>query len=320
MRKTRCLLVSAFFAFFMLFFSFHNSNLYSSEYWELVETQYHASGNYANYGYNWNRPPVWSDTQNWAPQGVLLGTTNVSARPGSVEVSLRGYHAPSNPDMLGKFTWSAPPQRVYPGQFVSIPVNLQVFRDFTATPGNGVPHAAISLQVSTTPLRNTIASHKPYISSPSACSYKNNPAMSEYIWFGNSFNLTACNHNSLPNGNAVYTLQETFDNKREVNIDVWINAGMINVTERYRYELREARFTDREKADMLFNWIESLAPQMLPSGFPTLTLTGIIYRHYPSSNVFLATYQGKLFFIDPHGRTLDFGDVDDWLPYVMEAP
>ena len=79
-------------------------------------------------------------------------------------------------------------------------------------------------------------------------------------------------------------------------------------------------FTDREKADIIFNWLESLVPEILkPSPQQTLELFGIIFRYYPATNVYIATYQNHLFYIDHLGYVHDLGEVDLWLPIAQGA-
>ena len=72
------------------------------------------------------------------------------------------------------------------------------------------------------------------------------------------------------------------------------------------------------KADIIFNWLESLFPEILkPSPQATLQISGILYRYYPATNVYIATFQNHLFFIDHLGNVHDLGEVDFWLPMAQ---
>ena len=76
--------------------------------------------------------------------------------------------------------------------------------------------------------------------------------------------------------------------------------------------------TDREKADIIFNWLEALVPEILkPSPQRTQELLGIIFRYYPATDVYIATYQNHLFYIDHLGNVHDLGEVDLWLPIAQ---
>ena len=78
--------------------------------------------------------------------------------------------------------------------------------------------------------------------------------------------------------------------------------------------------TDRYKANIIFHWLESLFPQILfPSPQITHDLFEVILRYYPGSNVYIATYQGTLCFIDHNGALHDLGSVDYWLPFARDG-
>lgn len=80
----------------------------------------------------------------------------------------------------------------------------------------------------------------------------------------------------------------------------------------------ESELTDIEKAYAIFNWLESLFPEILkPSPQLTHELLGIIFRYYPTTNVYIATFQNHLFFIDHLGNVHDLGKVDFWLPIAQ---
>ena len=77
--------------------------------------------------------------------------------------------------------------------------------------------------------------------------------------------------------------------------------------------------TDSEKADIIFNWLEYLVPEILESTSQQQTheLSGILYRYYPANNVYIATFHNHLFFIDRLGNVHDLGEVDFWLPIAQ---
>jgi hypothetical protein len=76
--------------------------------------------------------------------------------------------------------------------------------------------------------------------------------------------------------------------------------------------------SELEKADLLFNWLESLAPALLPPGAQTVESGNLIYRYY-STGVFLATFLGDLYFIDQEMNIMPLGTVDSWLPFVQDS-
>ncbi len=76
--------------------------------------------------------------------------------------------------------------------------------------------------------------------------------------------------------------------------------------------------TDREKADIIFNWAESIAPSLFPPPTSTDALPGIYFRHYVNTNIYLATYEEILYGIDPDGNLIDLGPVIDWLALAMD--
>jgi aldose sugar dehydrogenase len=78
----------------------------------------------------------------------------------------------------------------------------------------------------------------------------------------------------------------------------------------------EPTSTEREKAEMLFDWLESLALDIFPSGPSTQQASGIFFRIYPG-NMFLATYIGELYFIDQEGNVVPLGSVDTWLLFAQ---
>lgn len=85
------------------------------------------------------------------------------------------------------------------------------------------------------------------------------------------------------------------------------------------YEFGAAEgLTDLQKADLLFAWIESIISDWFPSGAQTQTAGSIYYRMY-STNVFLATYLGQLYFIDQEMNIIPLGAVDEWLPFAQGA-
>jgi len=74
--------------------------------------------------------------------------------------------------------------------------------------------------------------------------------------------------------------------------------------------------SDQEKANILFNWVESILPDLFPSGPENQTLNGIIYRYYSQTNVYLATYVGDLYYIDQILEVFNIGSVDYWLSVI----
>lgn len=82
------------------------------------------------------------------------------------------------------------------------------------------------------------------------------------------------------------------------NIAVWVSSVL----------------SDREKADLLFNWLESMFPTIFAPPQQTTDLTGIFFRHYPAG-IFLITFQGNLYYMA--GTDLvDLGSVDYWIPFA----
>jgi hypothetical protein len=77
-------------------------------------------------------------------------------------------------------------------------------------------------------------------------------------------------------------------------------------------------WTDREKADRLFDWVEFLVPALLPPGSRTVESGSLIYRYY-STGVFLATFLGDLYFINQEMIIIPLGTVDSWLPFVQNS-
>ena len=75
--------------------------------------------------------------------------------------------------------------------------------------------------------------------------------------------------------------------------------------------------TDLEKANIIFNWLEPQFPEILsPSPQPTLKLASFYYRYYRDTNVYLATFIDRLWFIDQSGTPHDLGDVDFWVDLI----
>lgn len=79
--------------------------------------------------------------------------------------------------------------------------------------------------------------------------------------------------------------------------------------------------TGLQKADTLFHWLESIAPQLLsPTPQETQEVEGIYYRYYPVTDVYIATYMGDLWFIDHLGGLHNLGKVNYWLSYAPPYP
>ena len=75
--------------------------------------------------------------------------------------------------------------------------------------------------------------------------------------------------------------------------------------------------TDLEAADLLFNWLEALFPQILSPGARTaVPLSDLHYRHYTKTNVYLGTAKGDLYFLDERGELYNLGRVNFWLGHV----
>jgi hypothetical protein len=76
--------------------------------------------------------------------------------------------------------------------------------------------------------------------------------------------------------------------------------------------------TDLQKAEVLFNWLETQFPEVLPSNTTTQEIEGIIYRQYVTG-VFLATYLGDLYFIG-YDTFIPLGNVDALMSHVSNIP
>ncbi len=75
--------------------------------------------------------------------------------------------------------------------------------------------------------------------------------------------------------------------------------------------------TDLEAADLLFNWLEALFPQILSPGASTASpFSDLHYRYYTKTNVFLGTVEGDLYFLDERGELHNLGRVNYWLAHM----
>ncbi len=72
--------------------------------------------------------------------------------------------------------------------------------------------------------------------------------------------------------------------------------------------------TDLQKADILFNWLESQVPDLL-SPTPQLTHVddGLIWRAYQDTGTAVGIMQNNLHYLDENGELHDLGPVDEWL-------
>ncbi|WP_052507291.1 formylglycine-generating enzyme family protein [Desulfonatronovibrio magnus] len=77
---------------------------------------------------------------------------------------------------------------------------------------------------------------------------------------------------------------------------------------------------DLQKANIIFDWLEPQFPELLkPAPQETQENSGIIFRYYSATNVYIATFQNHLFFIDHQVNLHDLGEVDFWLNYIREG-
>ncbi len=82
-------------------------------------------------------------------------------------------------------------------------------------------------------------------------------------------------------------------------------------------ETQPQELLQREKADKLFDWVESLAPELFPLGIETRYFVGFHYRYYHETDFTLCTYSGDFFYI--YGEDIFYlGEVDYWLKYIEE--
>ena len=78
------------------------------------------------------------------------------------------------------------------------------------------------------------------------------------------------------------------------------------------------QYSDELKANTIFDWMESLFPDILsPSPQTTYFVEGIYYRYYLDPNAFIATYLDYLWLIDSLLNVHNLGEVDYWFDYVM---
>jgi len=69
-------------------------------------------------------------------------------------------------------------------------------------------------------------------------------------------------------------------------------------------------------SDRIFDWAESAYPQQFGSHSASWNAQGYYLRHYPGTDVYLATRNGRLYFYNagrPEEGTLELGSVSDWL-------
>lgn len=76
--------------------------------------------------------------------------------------------------------------------------------------------------------------------------------------------------------------------------------------------------TAREKANIIFDWLESEFPEILsPAPQPTYESDGIYFRYYIGTNVYIGTIQNDLYFYDNFGVLYNLGGIDGWLTYAQ---
>lgn len=81
--------------------------------------------------------------------------------------------------------------------------------------------------------------------------------------------------------------------------------------------VQETVLTDLEKANIIFNWLESEFPEILsPVSQPTYESDGISFRYCPGTNVYIGTIHNDLYFYDHLSVLNNLGGVDIWLPYA----
>ncbi len=74
---------------------------------------------------------------------------------------------------------------------------------------------------------------------------------------------------------------------------------------------------DLQKANTIFDWLEPQFPELLkPTPQETQEISGIIFRYYSATNVYMASFQNQLFFIDHQVNLHDLGDVDFWVNHI----
>lgn len=74
--------------------------------------------------------------------------------------------------------------------------------------------------------------------------------------------------------------------------------------------------TTDSDADRIFDWAESAYPQQFGSHGTSRNVGGYYLRHYPGTDVYLATLNGRLYFYNagrPEEGALELGSVSDWL-------
>jgi hypothetical protein len=75
--------------------------------------------------------------------------------------------------------------------------------------------------------------------------------------------------------------------------------------------LVQARPVPLQYNNDVFHWAEALLPNVLIPDGPTRQLQGILYRHYPANNIFLASYANELYWLD-HTGVSSLGPVMYW--------
>ena len=77
--------------------------------------------------------------------------------------------------------------------------------------------------------------------------------------------------------------------------------------------------TYSEKANIIFNWLESLFPSILsPSPQQTHVTDNIYFRYYPGTNVYLGVIDNDLYYYDEWGVLHNLDSIDIWLALAQE--
>lgn len=75
-------------------------------------------------------------------------------------------------------------------------------------------------------------------------------------------------------------------------------------------------------SDRIFNYLEAAYPSYLsPAGSASSTLSGYYYRAYPSTNAYIATANGTVYYLGPASQNQLFalGSVSTWLATASAA-
>lgn len=117
------------------------------------------------------------------------------------------------------------------------------------------------------------------------------------------------------NENAIFSSWSGCDSTNQLDRTCALSMdGNRTVTANYI----ETHLTNREKANKLFDWLESEFPQILfPTPQQTLHADNIYARFYSGLDVAIGTIGTNLYFLDQTGVLHNLGAVDVWLPYAL---